>query len=137
MEHKGYEIKQGKYLSLKPMGREHFSRGYKLGNEYSFVNIKNRIEGKNLALEFKDVEYHMQKKHEFSPYLKVKPGSFKALCLHYIYLLGQVKKNQVPDNTANVFKEDLIRFEKMTKTFNFVHDRSLETIEQRNSISSF
>ncbi len=130
MEHKGYEIKQGKYISFKPMGREHFSRGYKLGNEYSFVNIKNRIEGKNLTLEFKDVEYHMQKKDEFNPYPKVKPGSFKALCLHYMYLLGQVKKNQVPDNTANVFKEDLIKFEKMTKTFDFVHDKNLETIEQ-------
>ncbi len=130
MEHKGYEIKQGKYISFKPMGREHFSRGYKLGNEYSFVNIKNRIEGKNLTLEFKDVEYHMQKKHEFKPYPKVKPGSFKALCLHYMYLMGQVKKNQVPDRTANILKEDLIKFEKMTKTFDFIHDRDIETIEQ-------
>ena len=130
MEHKGYEIEHGKYISLKPMGREHFSRGYKLGNEYSFTNIRNRIEGKNLVLEFKDVEYHMQKKREFNPYPKVKPGSFKALCIHYMYLLGQVKKNEAPDDVAYVLKEDLIKFEKMTKTFNFITDKQLKTIEQ-------
>lgn len=130
MEHKGYEVKQGKYISLKPFGRDHFSRGYKLGNEYSFTNIRNRIEGKNLTLDFKDFENHMQKKREFKPYPKVKPGSFKALCIHYMYLLGQVKKNHAPDRETNILKEDLIKFEKMTQTFNFVHERNLETIEQ-------
>ena len=130
MEHKGYEIKRGKYISFKPMGREHFSRGYKLGNKYSFMNIKNRIEGKNLSLDLKSMEQHIKKKYEFKPYPKIKAGSFKALYLHYMYLLGLVRKNQTPDRTANVLKEDLIKFEKMTETFDFVHDRNLETIEQ-------
>ncbi len=130
MEHKGYEIKQGKYISFKPMGREHSSRGYKLGNEYSFVNIQNRIEGKDLSLDLKKLEQYMKKKHEFKPYPKVKPGSFKALCLHYMYLLGQVKKNQAPDEITHILKEDLIKFEKMTRAFDFVHDRNLETVEQ-------
>ena len=130
MEHKGYEVKQGKYISFKPLGREHFSRGYKLGNEYSFVNIKSRVEGKNLSLEIKNIEQYMNKKHEFKPYPKVKPGSFKALCLHYMYLLGQVKKNQAPDRAANVLKEDLIKFEKMTKTFEFINDKGLDTVKQ-------
>ncbi len=48
------------------MDSEQFSRVYKVGNEYSFVNIKNRIEGKNITLEFKNVEYQMQEKHEFT-----------------------------------------------------------------------
>jgi len=130
MEHKGYEIKQGKYISFRPLGREYFSRGYKLGNDYSFVNIQNRIEGKNLSLDLKNLEQYMQKKREYIPYPKIKPGSFKALCLHYMYLLGQVKKNQAPDEATHILKEDLIKFEKMTKTFNFVHDKNLETVEQ-------
>ena len=130
MEHKGYEIKQGKYISFKPLGEEHFNRGYKLGNEYSFVNIKNRIEGKDLSLEFNDLENHLRKKREFKPHTKAKPGSFMALCLHYMYLFGQVKRNETPDRAANVLKSDLIRFDKMTKTFDFVHERNLETIEQ-------
>lgn len=136
MEHKGYKIKQGKYISLKPMGREHFSRGYKLGNDYSYINIKNRIEGKNLALEFKEVEYHMQKKREFNPYPKVKPGSFKALCIHYMYLLGQVKKNQAPDEAIHILKEDLLKFEKIIKTFNFITDKQLKTVGQVENYKS-
>lgn len=130
MEHKGYEIKQGKYISFKPMGREHFSRGYKLGNEYSFMNIKNRIEGKNLSMDLKSMEQHMREKHEFKPYPKVRSGSFKALCLHYMYLLGQVKKNQAPNRAVKVLKEDLIKFEKMTNTFQFINDRGLDTVEK-------
>jgi hypothetical protein len=130
MEHKGYEIKQGKYISFKPLDKEHFSRGYKLGNEYSLVNIKNRIGGKDLALEFNDLENHLQKKREFKPYPKVKAGSFKALCLYYMYLLGQVKKNQAPDEAIHILKEDLLKFEKMTKTFNFITDKQLKTVEQ-------
>jgi len=130
MEHKGYEIKQGKYISFKPLDREHFSRGYKLGNEYSFMNIKNRIEGKDLSLDLKKLEQYMQKKHEFIPYPKVKPGSFKALCLHYMYLLGQVRNNQAPDEATHILKDDLLKFEKMTKTFNFITDKQLKTVEQ-------
>ena len=129
MEYKGYAIKQGKYIAFQPMGKERFSRGYKLGHEYSWQNIKNRIEGKDLTLEFKDMEQYMQKKWEFVPFPKGKLKGFKALCVHYMFLLGQVKKNEAPDRESNILKEDLIKFETMTKTFNFITDRNLDTVE--------
>ena len=31
----GYQIKRGKYLSIKPYGKERFTRLHKLGDEYS------------------------------------------------------------------------------------------------------
>ncbi|MCD6322084.1 MAG: relaxase/mobilization nuclease domain-containing protein, partial [Clostridiales bacterium] len=129
MEHKGYEVKQGKYISFKPFGREYSSRGYKLGNEYSLEKIRDRIEDKNLSMDFVKTEQYLHQKQEFKPYPKVKRGSLKALLLHYMYLMGMIKKNQAPDKAVKVLKEDLVKFEKMTKSFDFVTKNNLDTVE--------
>ena len=129
MEHKGYEIKQGKYISFRPYGKERFSRGYKLGEEYSQDNIRNRIEGKDLKLELSEVSnYAKRKQNSLYPRGEIKGA--KALYAHYLYLMGLVKKNELSDRAAFVLKEDLLRFERMTKTYQFITDRNLDTVEQ-------
>ena len=129
MENKGYEIKQGIYLSFRPYGKERFSRGYKLGEEYSQDNIRNRIEGKDLKLELSEVRNYAKRKQN-SLYPKGEVKGLKALYAHYLYLMGLVKKNELPDGAAFVIKEDLLRFERMTKTYQFITDRNLDTVEQ-------
>ena len=129
MRLKGYEIKQGKYIAFLPMGKDRFSRGYKLGHNYSMENIQRRIAGLRATTEFKDMQTYVDSKYDFKPFPKVKTGSFRALCLHYMYLLGQVKKNKAPDSVSNMIKEDLIRFDAMIKTINFTKLRNLDTIE--------
>jgi len=127
MRLKGYEIKQGKYLSFLPMGKERFSRGYKLGHMYSMENIKRRIAGVRATTEFKDMQSYVNNKYDFKPFPKVKKGSFRALCVYYMYLLGQVKENKTPDEVNKIVKEDLTRFEAMIKTINFTKMRNLDT----------
>ena len=129
MRLKGYEIKQGKYIAFLPMGKERYSRGYKLGHNYTLENIQRRIAGLKATTEFKDMQTYVNSKNDFKPFSKVKKGSFRALCLHYMFLLGQVKKNKAPDSVSNLVKEDLIRFEAMIKTINFTKLRNLDTIE--------
>lgn len=129
MRLKGYEIKQGKHISFCPFGKDRFSRGYTLGHEYSLENIQRRIVGLRSTTEFKDMQSYINQKYDFKPFPKVKKGSFRALCLHYMYLLGQVKHNKAPDRVSNLIKEDLIRFEAMMKTINFTKLRHLDTVE--------
>ena len=129
MRLKGYEIKQGKYISFLPMGKDRFSRGYKLGHNYSLENIQRRIVGLRGTTEFKDMQTYVDNKYDLKPFPKVKKGSFQALCLHYMFLLGQVKKNKVPESVSNMVKEDLIRFDAMIKTINFTKLRHLDTVE--------
>jgi len=129
LEQKGYEIKEGKYIAFRPFGKERFSRGYKLGNEYSYENIRNRVEGKDLKLELSEVKTYTKQKQN-SLYPKGKVVGIKALYAHYLYLMGLVKKNKLPDRAAFVLKEDLLRFERITKTYQFVTDRNLDTVEQ-------
>lgn len=129
MRLKGYEIKQGKYIAFLPMGKDRFSRGYKLGHNYTLENIQRRIAGLRATTEFKDMQTYVDNKYAFKPFPKVKKGGFQALCLHYMFLLGQVKKNKAPDSVSNMIKEDLIRFDAMIKTINFTKLRNLGTVE--------
>ncbi len=92
-------------------------------------NIQRRIAGMRVTIEFKDMQTYVNSKYDFKPFPKVKKGSYQALCIHYMYLLGQAKKNQLPDQVSNIVKEDLIRFETMIKTINFTKMRNLDTIE--------
>lgn len=48
-----YEIRDRKYLSLKPFGKERFVRSMRLGEEYSKDSIKQRIAGKKKGMEFR------------------------------------------------------------------------------------
>ncbi len=128
MRLKGYEIKQGKHIAFLPMGKDRYSRGYKLGHNYSLENIQRRIAGLRSTTEFKNMQTYVNSKNDYKPFPKVRKGSFRALCLHYMYLLGQVKKNKAPDSVSNMVKEDLIRFDAMIKTINFTKLRNLDTI---------
>lgn len=130
METRGYEIKQGKYLSIKPYEGKHFSRGYKLGNKYTLENIRRRIDGKDLAAEFIKLQSDSNKRREYIPYQKLKKGSFKALVLHYMYLLGQIKTKDAPQEVVTICKEDLKRFDELVSNINFIVDRQFKTVEQ-------
>ena len=44
LEEKGYEIREGKYLSLRPYGKERAVRSSRLGSGYSMDEIRMRIE---------------------------------------------------------------------------------------------
>lgn len=47
LESAGYEVKPGKYISVKPKGAERFIRLKSLGEEYSEYALRNRIRGNN------------------------------------------------------------------------------------------
>lgn len=50
MQEKGYEIKQNKYLAVKPMGMQRYCRCKSLGDAYTEEKIRQRIEMENLAV---------------------------------------------------------------------------------------
>lgn len=136
MKMKGYAIKQGKYISFQPMGKERFSRGYKLGHKYSIDSLKRRIAGVDLVAEYKNMTTYVENRNNFNPYPKVKKGSFKALCLYYDYLLNKTKKNERHGDLSETEKEDLVRLDTHMNTINFKKQRNLDTIESVQSYKS-
>lgn len=120
MEHQGYEIKQGEYLAFRPMGKERFSRGYKLGKAYSKDVIKARIEG-NEYLEELPVSYAPKRRR----YVKVSMPDVLRIYWRYMYLLGKMKKNQVPPRMSSYLKQELLKFESYKAQFKFIHEHGL------------
>ncbi|MEX1377691.1 MAG: relaxase/mobilization nuclease domain-containing protein [Eubacteriales bacterium] len=127
MQEKGYEIKQGMHLAFRPYGKERFSRTYKLGGGYYEESIRSRILGKDLKKEI--VPYKKTYKELKKYYPKGKVKGFQALVLHYMYILGMVKRGEVPEEVVRVCKEDLIRFDEFTKTFEFLKSRNLDSFD--------
>ena len=50
MQEKGYELKQNKYLAVKPMGMQRYCRCRSLGDAYTEERIKQRIDLESLAV---------------------------------------------------------------------------------------
>jgi len=128
MECKGYEIKQGKYISFKPYDGKHFSRGYKLGSKYSFNRIRNRIAGKDFGAEIINLQNEEKRRKPYIPYEKPKKGSFKALCLHYEYLLGHFKNKTAPQE-IEPSKDDLKRLEEFMASSEFIKKHDFQSVE--------
>jgi hypothetical protein len=131
MEHQGYEIKQGEYLAFRPMGKERFSRGYKLGKEYSKEAIKARIEG-NDYLEELPVSYTPKRRR----YIKVPMPDVLRVYWRYMYLLGKVKKNQAPPRMCAYLKQELLKFESYKAQFKFIHEHGLYSEADINTFIS-
>ena len=132
MEHQGYEIKQGEYLAFRPMGKERFSRGYKLGKEYSKDAIKARIEG-NEFLEELPVSYTPKHRR----YFKVPMPDVFRIYWRYMYLLGKVKKHQAPPRMSAYLKQELLKFESYKAQFKFIHEHGLYSeVDNSSFISS-
>ena len=131
MEHQGYEIKQGEYLAFRPMGKERFSRGYKLGKAYSRDAIKARIEGSEF-LEELPVYYTAKRRR----YIKAPMPDVLRVYWRYMYLLGKVKKHQAPPRMSAYLKQELLKFESYKAQFMFIHQHGLYSEADINTFIS-
>lgn len=61
-------------------------------------------------------------------------NGFKALYYHYLYLFSKIRKKETPQRVSFYIREELIKFERYQKQFNFMIDNNIETIGQLNDI---
>ena len=127
----GYEIKSGKYVSVRPIGKERFVRIKTLGEDYTEEAIKFRI--RNTPLMFlekpkKPVIKSYKLKGSFKNAKKI--TGFRALYLHYMYLLGKINKMGNTPRTHPVLKSELIRFEQYKSQFKLIYENKLDTMSQ-------
>lgn len=127
----GYEIKLGKYVSVRPKGKERFVRLKTLGENYTEESIKFRI--RNTPLVFlekpaKPIIKHYKFKGSFKKARRI--TGFCALYLHYMYLLGKIKKKKSATKPHPILKSELIKFEQYKRQFKLIYENKLNTIAQ-------
>ena len=135
LEEKGYEIKMGKDISVRPQGKERFVRLMRnFGEEYSIENIRRRILSqyipeKPLAEpERKTRHYRMQG----SMKAVRKITGFRALYFHYCYKLGIFPKDR-PQNRKRLhflFREDLLKLNNISQEVRLLVRHKIDTAEQ-------
>lgn len=124
----GYEIKRGKYISLKCDGMERFIRLRSLGQGYTDDDVKNRLESQEINDVIERFQLFTEKRNNIT--FKKAPKKFigfQALYWHYMYLLGFAKKGTVVFPVSKQMKKDLLHFERITSQFNFMHKHDIKT----------
>lgn len=120
LEEKGYEIKMGKDISVRPQGKERFVRLMRnFGEDYSIENIRRRILSqyipeKPLAEpERKTRHYRMQGSMKTAR----KITGFRALYFHYCYKLGIFPKDRQQNRKRLHFllREDLLKLNNISQ----------------------
>lgn len=124
LEEKGYEIKQGKYLAVKPPGMNRFKRCKTLGENYSEERIRSRIQEE-------DIRFYQEQKKEFEPqlvkcyvkrYRRAKMSGLQKRYYAKLYRIGKLKKR--PYSQVWKYKNDIKKMQKLQQQYLFLvrHD---------------
>lgn len=133
---KGYEVKVGKDISVRPPGKERFVRLVRnFGEDYSLDSIRRRILGQDRAERPRRPpssgsprRYHVRGNLTSARKLT----GFRALYFHYCYLLGVFPKDR-PQNRRRLhflFREELIKLDAITKETRLLAARHIDTAPQ-------
>ena len=130
MQNKGYEIKEGKYLSIRPPGMQRFRRVKTLGEEYAEEYIRERIR----AEQIKDYKLpltntaprivgHSVKRYRRKPLSAIQKRYFARL-----YKAGRLKRRSY--SQAWKYKDDIEKMEQLQRQYLFLCRRNIQSNEQ-------
>ncbi len=138
LRRKGYEVKHGKDISVRPPGKPRFVRLMRnFGEDYSLDMIRRRIlaqsrpeRPRQMQEETPPKKYHVRGKP-----VRRKATGFRALYFHYCYLLGVYpkKRRATVKDLHFLLREDLIKLEAITQEARLLARRHIDTAEQLSS----
>ena len=132
---KGYEVKIGKDISVRPPGKERFVRLIRnFGEDYSIENIRRRILSQTKAERKPSAPSRTVLRVRLigSFYKTHKITGFRALYFHYCYLLGIFPENKPKQNRRLHFllREDLRKLDTITAETRLLVKYRIDTSEQ-------
>lgn len=144
LKEKGYSIKSGKDITVRPEGRE---RGLKLarnfGEEYTIEAIRRRILRQAEKTRDKDPAVPAEKRKKIYIVKKCssrrtkKIGGLRGMYLRYCYLLGILPKNRPPKPPREMhflLREDLIKLKTISEETRLLCHHRIDTAEQLFSL---
>ena len=119
LQEKGYEIKFGKHLAVKPQGMQRFRRLDTLGMEYELETLLKRIETENLQTyrQNQTKEAHIVKCY-VKRYKRAKMSGLQKKYYERLYRLGLIKKRAY--SQAWKYKDDIKRMQKLQQEYLFL-----------------
>lgn len=141
LHRKGYEVKVGKDISVRPPGKERFVRlARNFGEDYTLEGIRRRILEQTRAAKPLPEPAPKRKHYRMSGnwQSRKKVTGFRALYFHYCYLLGVFPKGKQQDQKRLHFllREDLIKLDAITQEARLLAEHRIDTAEQLSSYKS-
>ena len=133
---KGYAVKIGKDISVRPPGKERFVRLMRnFGEDYSLDNIRRRILSQSRPERRMPEQKPEILRVRLIGSLKTarKLTGFRALYVHYYYLLGIFSKNRPPQSRKRLhflLREDLLKLDAITAETRLLIGHRIDTAEQ-------
>lgn len=132
---RGYEVKVGKDISVRPPGKERFVRLERnFGEGYSYDGIRKRILAQfSRERPLPEQEYRMRRvklRGDFKNARKI--TGFRALYFHYCYLLGIFPRSKPKSNKRLHFllREDLAKLDAISEETKLLVRNHIDTAEQ-------
>lgn len=131
LQGRGYEIKYGKHIAIRPPGKERFVRLRSLGENYTEEKIRERILRKRSSDFYPTINEERiisLKRSEDFRLSKVTWKGLRALYFFYLRKLHQAQKN--PESASFLIRDDLRKLDKISEQTIFLFKNKIDTIEQ-------
>ncbi len=130
IEHMGYEVKHGNRLSFRLRGQEQWIVPGRRDPLFTEDGIRKAIQGNLEAIEA-GLRPVLIPRRPYVPYKKhPRHTGFMALYVHYLYLLGKIKKREYPPRMTPHLKAEIMKFEKYKAQFKLLHENNITGPEQ-------
>lgn len=126
---KGYEVKFGKHLALKPEGMKKFRRCDTLGADFSEESIIRRIENENISTcgNIKSVTEPKIVRCYVKRYKRAKLTGIQKKYYAKLYRIGKLKKQAY--SKAWMYKDDIKRMNRLQNEYLFLVDNNIRSAQ--------
>ena len=130
LSEKGYEVKQGKYLAVRPQGMTRFRRCKTLGENYSQEAIVERIAKEDLSFYQSQNEEKQAAivKCYVKRYHRAKMSGLQKRYYAKLYRIGKLKKK--PYSQVWKYREDIRKMHKLQEQYLFLARHNIHSAEE-------
>lgn len=133
LKRQGYEVKQGKYIAVRPPGKERFVRPKTLGDNYTEEAIRQRIWEREQTPLYHRPPSPPKRKYKVRGKPKKLTG-FRALYYHYLYLLGKLGKPKSSPRKSRYLMNEIIKLDRYMEQFNLLWKYHIDTESQLHTL---
>ncbi len=129
LKKQGYAVKLGKYIAVRPPGKERFVRLKTLGDDYTEEAIRERIRAHELPPR-RSIPRPAPKRNYKIQHKPQKLTGFRALYFHYLYLLGKLKRPTASSRCRRYMTDEIIKFDRYVEQAKLLMKYRIDTWEQ-------
>ena len=129
LSEKGYEVKQGKHLAVKPPGMGRYRRCHTLGEDYTEERIRQRIDEEDLSFYRSNKVFQPEiVKCYVRRYKRAKLTGLQKRYYAKLYRVGKLKKR--PYSQVWKYKDDIKKMEKLQQQYLFLVRHDVHSVEE-------